>query len=106
MEFNIGKKTIKISKRTAVRGVVTFTAGAGAYIIIRRVVKNNIPPESLTVLGKVAVTVGTFFLADLVSSKVGESSGKFFDDCVDAYEGANKVAKDIIDDINQAKEAV
>lgn len=104
MEFNIGKKKISVSKKHVVRGVVTFTAGAGAYIIVRKVVKAQVPPETLNVFGKVVVGVGAFFMANAVADKVSESAGKFFDECVDSYQKMNEAVKETNEEIKKAFE--
>lgn len=105
MEFKVGDKTITVTKRTVLRGAVTFTAGVGAYIIIRRIVKNNIPTEGLNIVGKTAVAVGAFFLANSVADEVADRAGKFFDDCAEAHENINKATQDVIDGLRSAKQA-
>lgn len=105
MEIKLGKKTIEVNKKKFIRGALTFTAGAGAYIIVRRIVKNNVDPDTLNFVGKGIVAVGAFFLANAVADKVSESTGKFFDECVDSYETINKATQETINDLRNATQA-
>lgn len=104
MEFNIGKKKVVLTKRQMIRGAIAFTAGAGAYVIVRQAVKTNVNSEAMNILGKTIVAVGAMFMANAVADKVQEHAGSFVDDCFEYYDKTQEATRQMMEDIQGASQ--